>query len=530
MPVRLSPFVLPAVVAGPVAVSEVITSPAFMGARILAGSAGSGRRIARVNVMQIPTAEFARADELVLTTSTAFDESDSRLDALMAALAEREIAALAAHRPALEQLGPEAIAIADAHPLPLIELPEHARLNSVLREVLERLIAQQTTQLEEDRRVRELLADLALAGSGIEELPVAIGELTGGKAALVDGSGRVLAASEGKIAGQVVRLARAWLRDDWNAPAAADGGWIVWPIRAAGRRLGCLVVCLADEATHFHRAVFEHGSRNAALAILQTQAAQAEATRLREQFINDLLAGSLEPDPVRERAELLGWTPDVPYRVVLGRHAGQAGAELLEHARQPEPELLAVEHYGGCLAIVTAEPDDDAASRVAAALRGFGSEVRVGISGIHTGMAELSVAAAEAEEMLAAATTFEAQPARRFDPMDPLRVLALVPRAELIEFADHVLEPLDRLEAERRTALMETLEILLQTGLNVAAAAREGEWHYNTVRYRIRGLTQLLGPFLENGELLQSLTLAILIRRELGPPRARQRAQTSRAA
>ena len=95
-----------------------------------------------------------------------------------------------------------------------------------------------------------------------------------------------------------------------------------------------------------------------------------------------------------------------------------------------------------------------------------------------------------------------------------------------------MLAPLDALEEDRREPLVQTLEALVAADLNVAAAARERGWHYNTVRYRIRGLTQLLGPFLEDGDLLQSLTLAMLIRRELAQAKGQvpPSAQTSRAA
>jgi DNA-binding PucR family transcriptional regulator len=94
-------------------------------------------------------------------------------------------------------------------------------------------------------------------------------------------------------------------------------------------------------------------------------------------------------------------------------------------------------------------------------------------------------------------------------------LLALAPRDELVSFVKDTLAPLDAIESRRREELTQTLELLFTSDLNVAATARAGGWHYNTVRYRIRSLIDLLGPFLEDGERLQSITLAMLIRREL---------------
>jgi purine catabolism regulator len=505
----------------PLAVADVMRLPAFGQAIVVAGADGVGGQVTRVNVMQIPTADFARPDELVLTTTTAFDGAAGDLGALIKELADRGVAALAAHRHALDRLGGGALAVADRRRLPLIELPREARLNVVLHEVLERLVAEQTTQLEEDRRVRDHLADFALAGRGVDELPQAISELTGGEVAVADQCGDVLAASDEATRAHAEQLARAWLDGDWDEAAVASRGWIVWPVRGASHRLGCIVAFIPGTPEPIHRAVLEHGSTTAALAMLQLQAAGAEATRLREQFIHDLLGGSLEPDAVRERAELLGWDPREPYRVLLASDERGAAATLLDRAHEYDEGALAVEQEGACLAIVGSGPEargapaDAAVADLAEALATHDGDVRIGISGMHTGMTALTRAVQEAAEMRATATSFPRQPVRWFDPMNPLRILALVPRDELVAFAGHVLGPLDGIDAARRQTLLETLDVLIATDLNVAATARRGGWHYNTVRYRIRRLTELLGPFVESGERLQSLTLALLIRREL---------------
>ncbi|HEX4807052.1 MAG TPA: helix-turn-helix domain-containing protein, partial [Conexibacter sp.] len=100
----------------------------------------------------------------------------------------------------------------------------------------------------------------------------------------------------------------------------------------------------------------------------------------------------------------------------------------------------------------------------------------------------------------------------RYAPQDPLQVLAAVPGRELERFAADQLAPLRELDAESAGVLLRTLEALLASGLNVAETARTGGWHYNTVRYRVRRLTELLGDFMEDGARCQSLALALLLR------------------
>jgi purine catabolism regulator len=515
---KLQPFVFPEAPMGPLSVRDLMRLPVFDGARVLCGAHGLAHNVARVNVMQIPTADFARPDELVLATTTAFERAMAGLDTLMDELAGRGVAALAAHRQALSNLGPGPVSAAERHALPLIELAERARLNVVLRDVLERLVAEQTTRLEEDRLVRDHLAGFALAGSGIEELPLAIGELTGRPVAVVDRDGRVLATSDDATGARAARLAGRWLAGETDAPADGGNGWVVWPVQGPNGRLGCIVALLPCPPEPAHRAILEHGSTSAALAILQLNTAAAETTRLREQFVHDLLGGALEPDAVRERAELLGWDPEGAYRVIVASDDKEGGA-VVDRVRRRLAGALAVQQAARCLAIIGAPavPQTEIDETVARLAHGLAAEDRVlvGISGAHRGASALGRAVREADEMLGTARCFPRETVRWFDPMDPLRILALVPRSELLAFADHALARLDDAESERRETLLVTLEALIATDLNVAATARKGGWHYNTVRYRIKRLSELLGPFIEDGARLQTLALALLIRREL---------------
>ena len=482
-----------------------------------AGQSGLDRRLTRVNVMQIPTAEFARSDELVLCTTTAFEHESPPSAGLIAELADRGVAALAGQRRVVEAFGEAARLEADQRRLPLVELREDASLNSVLHEVLERLVAAQTAQLELDRRVRDQLADFVLSGSALEDLPLAMSALTGSHVVVTDSTGEPLAASPGSPIGDCRELVREWVAQRFSAPAETDDGWILWPVIGEGRCLGCLAAWAPGHREPIHAAVLEHGSTAAALAILAGRAAAAETMRLHERFIRDLLGESLGEDAARERAAALGWRPDEPYRVLVALGADGDPAPLLHRARSNgASEWLIVEHGGACLGIVPRGHGDSAVVRLARQLADDVAGVKVGVSAMHEGLEELPHAVVQATDMLRTARAFPARSVRWFDSLDPLRILALVSREELESFSDHVLAGLDALPTDRRDPLIKTLELLLETELNVAAAARSGDWHYNTVRDRIRRLTELIGPFMENGERLRSVALALLIRRELG--------------
>jgi len=104
-----------------------------------------------------------------------------------------------------------------------------------------------------------------------------------------------------------------------------------------------------------------------------------------------------------------------------------------------------------------------------------------------------------------------------FDGLGVFRLLSLVEdTGELHSFAEETLRELARPEGgaddDGETAdLRHTLEVLLETNLNVAETARLLHFHYNTLRYRIAKLERMLGPFTRDAHLRLSLQVALQV-------------------
>ena len=98
-----------------------------------------------------------------------------------------------------------------------------------------------------------------------------------------------------------------------------------------------------------------------------------------------------------------------------------------------------------------------------------------------------------------------------FDELGAYRVLSLVEdREELEGFAAEVLGELVEDDATTDD-LRHTLQVLLESGGNVAEAARRLHFHYNTLRYRIDKLSSIVGPFMTDARVRLDVQLALLV-------------------
>ena len=96
---------------------------------------------------------------------------------------------------------------------------------------------------------------------------------------------------------------------------------------------------------------------------------------------------------------------------------------------------------------------------------------------------------------------------------DQLATLALLADAEFARMlSGQVLAPLRRLRPEQADRLAETLLAWLESADNAGAAARRLHVHPQTVRYRLRQLTELFGDRLADPEARFTLQVALRIR------------------
>jgi purine catabolism regulator len=157
---------------------------------------------------------------------------------------------------------------------------------------------------------------------------------------------------------------------------------------------------------------------------------------------------------------------------------------------------------------------DGVVARVVADVRGDRGGGRrpfsVGVSRVSHGLGDLPDGYAQARRAVevgrrvggGGSTTY-------FDQLGLHRLIALVPDpAELRAFAHDVLGPL---AAPEGAELRETLQVLLDANFNLAEAARQQFFHYNTMRYRVAKLERMLGPLTSDPHLRLDVAVALRV-------------------
>ena len=310
-------------------------------------------------------------------------------------------------------------------------------------------------------------------------------------------------------------------------------------VAAGGSDLARLVCVRRDSAVPADDVhALERVATVAALLITRQEAITAVENKYQGDFLREVFSGRASDEHyVDEHATAFGWDMDRPVVVVVARiddsPSGEAPSREQRRAWQErfsaawrqvcdtvDDGIPVVDFSSEVVALlpVGSAEGSPAGTRVvdrtAAAVRGDRGGGRrsfsVGVSRVARRLGDLPDCYGQARRAVevgrrvqgSGSTTF-------FDQLGLHRLIALVPdAAELQAFAADVLGPLAEPEGAE---LRQTLQVLLDTNFNIAEAARQQFFHYNTMRYRVAKLERLLGPLSSDPHLRLDAAVALRV-------------------
>ncbi|KQX66879.1 hypothetical protein ASD06_04815 [Angustibacter sp. Root456] len=510
-----------------ISLHEALALPALRGVEVLAGAGGLGRQVVRVGVWETPDVlPFVRDDELLVTTGYPMLDREDHLPAQFEALARRGVVAVAVKLGAyVRELPPEALGRADAIGLPVLALPSEVSLDDVLNEVLSAVLGRQAALLARSEEIHRALVQIVLGGGGLPEVARALSTGLGLSVVVTD--------AEGRVAAQAGAHVDAVLAAPGGSLDAPGPDRVVVPIVAGGVSHGRVVAVSEGDISPQDVHAIERAAVVCALVAVKQQAVSAVEERYQADFLRDVLLGRIDDQEVVVRhAAALGWQLDRPLVVVVaqpdaGVRSGPAGDVVTERMAAAWRALLRARDGGALVcgfatevvAIVGAQSGvqvertarDLAAAyhdKNAGSARGF----TIGVSRVVPGVDAITRAYEQARTCVRVSRQVHGPGGvAHFDRLGVHRLLSLVPdSAELRTFLHETLGELAEPTPQSRD-LRRTLEVLLDTNLNVAETARRLHFHYNTLRYRIGKLERILGPFTEDADLRLDLALALRI-------------------
>ncbi|MDA0639444.1 MULTISPECIES: PucR family transcriptional regulator [Nonomuraea] len=514
-----------------VSVGELLGVSTLAEARLIAGESGLGRIVQRLNVMEVPDIlAWVKPHELLLTTGYPLRNTPQSLGRLVADLDERGLAALAIKLGRYVDELPSAMAEqADRLGFPLILLPNDVGFDDILNQVLTDILNRQAAVLVRAEEAHRALVQVVLAGGGLDEVTTEVAALLDVSVAAVDGRGRVLAS-----AGPHEAALRESITRDWPPGAAASPGArtaVSVPVIAGGHHHGRIVAYSpSGDIRDSDVGILERAATVAALAVTRQEAVNAVESKYRADFLRDVLtgrAGSAERVVVRARA--FGWDLERPVTVLVAELDPDGDERTAQDRlvtcwtaamRRHDPRGAVAGFSHEVVAVVDASVD---ASRIAKdAASAFADTPPVtfstGTSRPSRGPETLPEAYSQALKAARVGRQLHGPGAvAHFDQLGVYRLLSLVNDTdELHAFVRETLGPLASDDDAENADLRRTLQVLLETNLNVAETARRLHFHYNTLRYRIGKLERLLGNFTDDPHLRLNLTLALHVLRMRG--------------
>lgn len=523
-----------AVVPGSLSVREILAFELLAGARVLGGAAGLDRRVQRLNVMTVPDiVRWTKERELLLTTGYPLPDEPRALIRLFTELDARGVSAVGvkygAYGPGLM---PEALRAADELGLPIIDIPEDVAFDDLLGRVLSDLSNRQASALAHAQAIHEALLQIFLGGGGLGDI---VRELS----AALRGAGVICVDTRGRVLAQVAcdehwdRLRRDDLLDGEGAVAAGRirtdvKGVVCAPVLAGTLRHGhLLAVAGAEDLPVEAETMVQQSAMVAALEITQRLAVSAVERHFESNAIHELLTGGGVGGDTLSRARSFGWDLDRPLLVVVARRdppLGEAPGEPW-HEHDIGAWISTVRSVDRCavagalgrdlVAVCGADAPAEATGRALA--DGVHGVMRrsfsAGVSAVVDRPAGLPLAYQHARTALDLAQQAGGPgTVMAYEGLGLVRLLnAVRDPAELRTFVEETVGTVLALPEEERDDLLRTLTVLLDTCLNTAESARVLHFHYNTMRYRIRKLKRLVGPFTDDPRLRTRLSVALQI-------------------
>lgn len=552
-------------------VRELLNMDKIRNAKLIAGEMGLDREILSVNVMEVPDIDnWIHSGDLLITTMYPLRDQQAKIETLIPRLHSKGLAGLVVklHR-YINDLPQRAIEQANELGFPIIEMPSGTSFIDLIQPVTSRILELQTNELLRSETIHNKFLDLVLSGGGFVEIASALARMIHCPVTIIDRFQKVLGSCEpaGQSHPQESFLeagarGSVYLNDQFMPRASlrqAPGrkvfsmeisssekliSLLVCPIKMGETQLGRIIAwsTLPAELDAIDKIAIEHASKIVALKIMEARAIHQVEQRFRNEIFENLLSDNPATQAqALHNAQEAGLSFPTPFLVIL------MGVDINSHRSLTSAEenlvdesLYMVRRYiqsfnaravfwnrGARLAIYFPLDQNDSSGahqvvqnclekvRTIMKVQSSSLPTSAGVSEVMSTIASFALAYEQAHQSLEIGQALAEEEhwiIRHYADLGFFRVIDLTSGQEnLKRFCQDTLGALLEYDNQHGTELTETLRVFLRCNQNSARAARDLFIHYNTLRYRLDCINQILGTALEQPEQRIAIEVALYL-------------------
>ena len=533
-----------------VTVEEILQLPIMESTTVLAGAKGLDRLVQSVGVVAgTEVVEWVKSGAIVLSTGHPLSLRVDDLEELVDGLNDRRVACLAVRLGKyMTELPAAMLERADTLGLPVVQLTDRYAFDDIMVQVLRAINATLVADIAFVEETRAALMRHYLESGSLLEVIEEIEQALTATVLVFDQGGDPSTFAphydaEPSVPPHILEEAARI-----GVVNTSGGNTVVLVLGSPSSPLGYLH-CARDERPFSDGDVMalEQAATVVSLALMQRHAVRAVESRYHEEILGRLIDGQpFDQAEMADRFRSLGWRLDAPMKVTRiavwsndSRTTPECARWLRSVALPTAQFELARSTHGTVTAmsgqalimIGTAEHQatiDRAGERI---LRLFdrrvsvrlNATITVGRSGEVPELSQLHRAQVQAKVAAMAARQRTEVRTCAFEELGLLGLVMMASQSGNIDsLHDNALSRLEGLPPRERETSISTLRALVQTNFNLAETARLVHCHYNTVRYRVRRLEELLGPFTTDVRLRVNIILSLqLLEFAATPPTSR---------
>ncbi|MFD0670568.1 PucR family transcriptional regulator [Cohnella sp. GCM10027633] len=531
-------------------VRELLGIPPMKEAKLVAGQTGLHRAISRVNVIE--TADilpWVKPGEFLMTTGYAVREEPERFLQLIPELVKRGVAAMGIKSKRFaEDVPTEIVNESEKLGFALLELPPELAFSDLVGACMERVLAQETSQLADLQNRIQSMTRLLLDGSGLYALLDAMEEMLGNPVVVVREHDKswLSASLRGAEPTEVWPLVQSLSYRQIGR--GANGGFAllqnayrvyVSPIPSRRMKQACLVLLEKDrDIVPLDALSVDRLSSLVGLEMANVEAVREVEGKYLDQFLQDWLSGKIVsdadwklradvcgcaiPEGSRICAALIGWNRSDPAPEKLREVTRRLRSERLRSldgllAAPVGDELALVLPLGRSSLAEGAEAFEQLLGRLLTELRPllgdrelrlFAGRVTDRYDGLHASWSQARRARQVAEVCALPGEIVT------YDRLGVYSLLYLIPPGdEREQFLSRFALPLQQADRKGGGRLVETLEMFFRCNGNIKLTSEKLYAHYNTIVYRLEKIQSILGVSLDDPEDRLQLHLALKLGR-----------------